>query len=72
MTNVIIIYEQSEMMLCVLRLDLDGCKSARLTALPVILFLLQAPVNVQVTVLFLVNTILLGITNLDGFNTPLQ
>ena len=72
MTNVIIIYEQSEMMLCVLRLDLDGCKLLAFTALPVIGFLLQPPVNVQVTVLFLVNTILLGITNLDGFNTPLQ
>ena len=60
------------MMLCVLELDLNGCKSVVLTALPVILFLLHDVVNVQGTVLFLVNTILLGITILDGFNTPLQ
>ena len=57
------------MILCVLRLDLIGCKSVAFTALPVTLFLLHGPVNVQVTVLFLVNTILLGITILDGFNT---
>ena len=62
------------MMLCVLKLDLNGCKSVSFTALPVTLFLLHGLVNVPVqgTVLFLVNTILLGITILDGFNTPLQ
>ena len=56
------------MMLCAFELDLNGCKSVAFTALPVTLFLLHGLVNVQGKVLFLVNTILLGITILDGFN----
>ena len=36
------------MMLCVLELDLNGCKLVALTALPVILFLLHDLVNVPV------------------------
>ena len=46
------------MMLCVLELDLNGCKLVAFTALPVTLFLLHGLVNVQGTVLFLVDTIL--------------